>query len=168
MQLRKDATTPTLVGMSDRDGVTECMIRYGRACDMRDYALLATCFTDDAVIRYTRSFADEIQGREALGTYLAHALTTLDATQHLFGNFEVSVDGDAAHFTCYVQAQHVKLAAPGGHLFTVGGRYANDAVRGDDGLWRMTLLDFEPTWTGGNPEVLGHVMPDDAPVRQQA
>jgi hypothetical protein len=154
--------------MSDRDGVIESMVRYGRACDTRDYALLATCFTDDAVIRYTRSFADELHGRAALATYLSHALTALDATQHLFGNFEVACDGDEAHFSCYVQAQHVLLGAPGGHLFTVGGRYENDAVRGGDGLWRMALLDFEPTWTGGNPDVLGHVMPADAPVRQQA
>jgi SnoaL-like domain len=154
--------------MSDRGGVIECMVRYGRACDTRDYALLETCFTEDAVIRYTRSFADDIHGRAALVAYLTHALTVLDATQHLFGNFEVSVEGDTGRFRCYVQAQHVRLAAPGGHLFTVGGRYENDVVRGDDGLWRMTLLDFEPTWTGGNPHVLDHVMPDDAPVRHPA
>jgi hypothetical protein len=152
--------------MSDRDGVIECMVRYGRACDMRDYSLLATCFTEAAVIRYTRSFSDEIHGRAALETYLGHALTTLDATQHLFGNFEVEANSDEGRFRCYVQAQHVRLDAEGGHLFTVGGRYHNDVVRGEDGLWRMTVLDFEPTWTGGNPDVLGHVMPDDAPVRQ--
>ncbi len=154
--------------MDDRDGVIESMVRYGRACDTRDYTVLETCFTEDAVVRYTRSFADEIHGRAELAAYLAHALTTLDATQHLFGNFEVDVDGAKGRFRCYVQAQHVLLDAPGGHLFTVGGRYENEVVRGGDGLWRMTLLDFEPTWTAGNPEVLGHVMPDDAPVRRQA
>jgi hypothetical protein len=151
--------------MSDRDGVVECMVRYGRACDSRNYALLETCFTDDAVIRYTRSFADEIHGRADLETYLVRALTTLDATQHLFGNFEVETDGATGRFRCYVQAQHVRLEAAAGHLFTVGGRYENEVVRGGDGLWRMTLLDFEPTWTGGNPDVLSHVMPADAPVR---
>jgi hypothetical protein len=152
--------------MSDRDGVVECMARYGRACDTRDYALLETCFTENAVIRYTRSFSEEIHGRAELETYLVHALTALDATQHLFGNFEVEVDGGAGRFRCYVQAQHVRLDAPGGHLFTVGGRYENDCVRGPDGLWRMTQLDFEPTWTGGNPDVLAHVIPDDAPIKQ--
>jgi hypothetical protein len=151
--------------MSDRDGVVECMVRYGRACDSRDYTVLETCFTEDAVIRYSASFGEEIPSRAALGEYLAHALTPLDATQHLFGNFEVDADGDTARFRCYVQAQHVRLDAPGGHLFTVGGRYVNDAVRGDDGLWRMTLLTFEPTWTSGNEDVLAHVMPEDAPVR---
>jgi hypothetical protein len=154
--------------MSDRDGVIEAMIRYGRACDSRDYALLDTCFSEDAVVRYTRNFSEEIHGRAELAAYLARALTTLDATQHLFGNFEVDVEDGKGHFRCYVQAQHVRLDAPGGHLFTVGGRYENDVERGDDGLWRLTLLDFEPTWTGGNPDVLGHVMPDDAPVRLQA
>jgi hypothetical protein len=154
------------IAMSDRDGVVESMVRYGRACDSRDYALLDTCFTDEALIRYTRSFADDIHGRARLAEYLAHALTPLDATQHLFGNFEVETDGDAGRFSCYVQAQHVRLNTPGGHLFTVGGRYENETIRGADGLWRMTLLDFEPTWTGGNPDVLDHLMPDDAPARR--
>jgi hypothetical protein len=153
--------------VSARDDIVEAMVRYGRACDLRDYALLDTCFTEDTVVRYTRSFAEDIHGRAALAEYLAGALTTLDATQHLFGNFEVEHDDDRGRFSCYVQAQHVRLGAAGGHLFTVGGRYENEVERGDDGVWRMSSLDFEPTWTGGNPEVLGHVMPDDAPARQQ-
>lgn len=142
----------------DRDGIVEAMHRYGRACDTKDWSLLATCFTEDAVIRYSATFGDEIPSRDALRDYLVHALTPLDATQHLFGNFEVERDGDTGTFRCYVQAQHVRLAAPGGHLFTVGGRYLNHATRGADGLWRMTLLEFDPIWTGGNPGVLAHVM----------
>ena len=152
--------------MNDWTGVTESMARYGRAIDTRNYALFSTCFTEDAVIRYSRSFADDIHGPGALADYLDHAVGPLTATQHLFGNFEVEIDGPNASFRCYVQAQHVLLGTPGGHLFTVGGRYANTAMRGNDGLWRMTLLDFEPTWTGGNHDVLGHVMPHDAPARQ--
>jgi hypothetical protein len=141
------------------------MARYGRACDTRTYELLATCFTANAVIRYSRSFSEELRGRSALEQYLMHALAPLDATQHLFGSFEADSDGDYARFRCYVQAQHVRLEAPDGHLYTVGGRYENEAERGEDGLWRMTLLVFEPIWTGGNPDVLAHVMPEDAPVR---
>jgi hypothetical protein len=146
--------------MSDAQKVIEAMARYGRAVDSRDHALLETCFTQDAVIRYSSTFSDEIRGRAALADYLDRAVGVLDATQHLFGNFEVDVRGDDASFRCYVQAQHVRLAADGGHLFTVGGRYENTAVRGADGLWRLTLLTFEPTWTGGNPAVLEHVMSD--------
>ncbi len=152
--------------MDDRGNVIEAMVRYGRAIDTREYGLLESCFTEDAVIRYSSSFADEIRGRAALESYLLDTVTTLEATQHLFGNFEVEVTGDQARFRCYVQAQHVRLGTPGGHLFTVGGRYENTAVRGSDGRWRMTLLEFEPTWTGGNPAVLDHAMPADAPARQ--
>lgn len=152
--------------MGNRDGVIEAMARYGRACDTRNYELLETCFTEDAVIRYSRSFGEEIRGRGALANYLAQALSALDATQHLFGNFEVDAADGEARFRCYVQAQHVRIDAPGGHTYTVGGRYENEAALGDDGLWRIALLEFEPIWTAGNPDVLGHVMPDDAPVRR--
>jgi SnoaL-like domain len=147
---------------SDRDGIVETMSRYGRTCDTKDWSLLETCFTADAVIRYSPKFGDEIPSRDSLRDYLVHALTPLDATQHLFGNFEVESDGETGSFRCYVQAQHVRLDAPGGHVFTVGGRYLNRVTLGEDGLWRMTLLEFEPTWTNGNPEVLAHVMHADA------
>jgi hypothetical protein len=151
--------------VTDRDAIIEAMVRYGRAVDTRDYALLETCFTEDAVIRYSPTFGDEVSGRAGLELYLLNALTPLDATQHLFANFEVEVAATGAHgrFRCGVQAQHVRSNLPGGHLFTVGGRYENDAIRGQDGVWRINLLEFEPTWTGGNPAVLAHVMPPDAP-----
>jgi ketosteroid isomerase-like protein len=139
--------------MSD---VSETMARYGRAIDSRDFELLKTCFTDDAVIRYAE-FGEEIHGREGLVDYLENSLSRLDATQHLFGNFEVETDGSQGRMRCYVQAQHVRLDAPGGHLFTVAGRYDNAIVCGDDGLWRMTSLTFEPMWTGGNEQILDHV-----------
>lgn len=142
--------------MSDRDGVIESMCRYGRAIDTRGWPLLDTCFAEDAVVRYSSAFSEDIRGRADLATYLAHAVSLLDATQHLFGSFEVEIEGDGARFRCQVQAQHVRSTAPGGPLFTVGGRYANEAARGADGLWRMTLLEFEPIWTAGNPDVLAH------------
>ena len=136
--------------------ITETMARYGRAIDSHDFDLLATCFTDDAVIRYAQ-FGEEIRGRQALTEYLEHSLSRLDATQHLFGNFEIETDGGAGRMRCYVHAQHVRHDAPGGHLFTVAGRYDNAIVCGDDGLWRMTSLTFEPMWTNGNPNLLDHV-----------
>ncbi len=146
--------------MTDRDAIVECMARYGRACDTKDFALLEACFTDDAVIVYSPTFGEEIRGRPALADYLAGALTPLDGTQHLFGNFEVAVEPEAGsgRFRCYVQAQHVRNGLPDGSLLTVGGRYENEVVRGGDGTWRMTRLEFEPIWIGGNPAVLGHLM----------
>ena len=145
--------------MSDRDAIVEAMCRYGRAIDTRQLGLLATVFTDDAVIRYSPSFGGELHGIAELEAYLGNALSGLDATQHLFGNFEVEVDGDRGRFRCYVQAQHVRA---GGRVFTVGGRYENRVIRGYDGRWRICRLDFEPIWTAGDREVLEHVMPSDA------
>ena len=150
---------------TDYELVTESMYRYGRAVDSRDYSVLRSAFTEDAIVRYSTNFSDDLHGIAALKTYLEDNVTQLSATQHLFGNFEVDVADGKGTFRCCVQAQHVQLGAKGGHLFTVGGHYLNHVVRCDDGLWRMTLLTFEPTWSGGNTEVLGHAMPDDAAAR---
>ncbi len=146
--------------MSDRDAIVETMCRYGRAIDSRDFELLATAISDDAVIRYSSSFGDELNGIVELKAYVANAIAGLDATQHLFGNFEVEIEGDGARIRCYVHAQHLRA---GGRLFTVGGRYDNTAVRSEDGYWRISRLDFHPIWTGGDPEVLDHVMKGSNP-----
>jgi hypothetical protein len=148
---------------SDRDEIVEAMAWYGRAIDRRDWGLLEKAFLPDAVIRYA-GFGGELAGIPALVEYLEGAIPGLDATQHLFGSFIVDTEGDSGHFSCYVQAQHVRLAA-GEHAttFTVGGYYENDVRRGPDG-WRMTLLDFVPTWTSGNPAVIEHIPGEHAAV----
>lgn len=150
---------------TDYELVCETMSRYGRAIDSRDYDLLETAFVADATIRYSSNFSEDMHGVTALKGFLKENVSRLSATQHLFGNFEVDVAEGKGSFRCYVQAQHVALGTPDGHLFTVGGRYRNDIVRCDDGLWRMTLMEFEPTWTGGNAQVLDHTMPQDAAAR---
>lgn len=139
---------------SDRDHVVELMIRYGVALDRRDWSMFRACFTPDIVAVY-EGFGT-YEGHDALEGFVRPSVEPLDATQHLFANFLVQLDGDGASFQCYVQAQHVKQDLPGGHLFTIGGPYDNHAVRTPDG-WKMDRFKFWVTWTGGNPDVLHHV-----------
>jgi hypothetical protein len=148
--------------VTDREQVLDLMVRYGRACDTKDWDLLASCFVPDAVIRY-RSFGEEIRGVRALEEYLRGALDPLDATQHLFTNFAYELDGDLGRFRCSLQAQHVRTACAGGPLFTVGGTYEIDVARNADG-WRIRRLQFEPIWMDGNPEVLEHII-EHVPAR---
>lgn len=140
---------------SDRDEIVELMVRYGASIDTRDFALLRTCFTPDAVVSYASFAGEELRGADALDAFLRRSAGTLDATHHMFLNFTVDADGDTGRFTCAVQAQHIVYNTPEGDIFTVGGNYANDVVRTPEG-WRMTRLDFKPIWTAGNPALVEH------------
>jgi ketosteroid isomerase-like protein len=139
----------------DREQITELFAQYGRACDTRDWDLLESCFVPDCVVSYA-GFGKTHHGYAALEEYLKHALAPLDATQHLFANFVVTVDGDKAWFRCSLQAQHVKHGAEDGSLYAVGATYEVDLVRTPDG-WRITKLHLTPIWASGNPAVLEHI-----------
>jgi hypothetical protein len=144
--------------ISDRDQVIEMMVSYGAAIDRRDWTLFRRCFTHDVLAVY-EGFG-EFTGYDAVEEFVRPSVEPLDATQHMLTNFLVKLDGDAATFQCYVQAQHIRQDASGGHLFTVGGPYDNGAIRTPDG-WRMDRFRFTATWTAGNPDVLHHVEMDE-------
>ncbi|WP_327436867.1 nuclear transport factor 2 family protein [Amycolatopsis alkalitolerans] len=66
-------------------------------------------------------------------------------TQHLIGSLHVTVDGDTAQCTSYVQATHFSAA---GDTWTTGGRYDDSMVRTPDG-WRIAERRFTRQWRHG-------------------
>jgi hypothetical protein len=143
---------------SERDELVELMVSYAAAIDRKDWGLFERCFTADVVALY-EGFG-EYNGYGPLERYTRSAVEPLDATQHLLTNFQVDLGDGTASFRCYVYAQHVRRAATGGELFTVGGQYENHAVLTEDG-WRMDRFHFWPIWTSGNLEVVRHIEMDD-------
>ena len=139
---------------ADRQAVVDVCITYALALDSRDWTLLRTCFTPDAVAEYEG--LGEKRGMDAIEETCRGALEPLKASQHFLGNHLVSIQGDEATSTCYLQAQHVKKGLPGGELYTVAGRYDDDLVRTPAG-WRISRRRLTVAWTDGNPAVLGGV-----------
>lgn len=136
---------------TDASEVIDVMHRYAESMDCRNWDLLATCFTSDAVAIYRDREplrgAVEIQERIRLG------IERLDATQHLMSNFVVTEENGSARFRCYVHATHVRRQFPGGHLWVVGGHYDNEAVRTREG-WQMSRLKFSVFWDDGNSAII--------------
>ena len=73
---------------------------------------------------------------------MIETLERLSGTQHLLGNLHVTVEGDRAASTCYVQATHV---GDGGRSWVTGGRYDDLLVRTDTG-WRIAERTFRRQW----------------------
>lgn len=86
-------------------------------------------------------------------------LAGFDCTQHLLGNVVVDIDGDDAHATCYLQAQHVL----GGDVFTVGGTYRDRISRTPDG-WRIAERRLEPVWQTGDAGLVAIAAGRSAPA----
>jgi ketosteroid isomerase-like protein len=134
--------------LQDRLDIAANLSRYTYGCDTKDYDLIASAFTPDASIDYDsmppleRGFPDFLD-------FTRQTLTQLKSTQHFVGNLDVSVDGDRAHCTSYVQATHV---ADNGHMFVGAGRYDDDLIRTPDG-WKITSRVFRRQW-GRDPDGL--------------
>jgi hypothetical protein len=67
------------------------------------------------------------------------------ATQHLIGTVDVTLDGETAEMSSYLQAAHVVAAEP--RVFMVLGTYVDTAVRQPEG-WRIAkrTLHVTATW----------------------
>lgn len=145
------AAADRLAALEDRQAIDDVLHRYAHALDARDWDLLRTCFTTDAVADYL-DLGGVNEGVETIVELCSGVLTGLDSSQHLIGSPLATVDGDTATASCYLQAQHVFAGAEGGDHYLVGGRYDDQLVRTPDG-WRIRHRTLHATWSSGNPEV---------------
>ena len=128
--------------IGDRLAISDVLIRYATALDGRDWELLASCFTDDATLDYDTSGT---YGRDAFVEHCRAGLARMKATQHCVTNHVISTDGDRAHSTSYVIAQHVRANDV---TFTLGGTYSDDLVRAGT-EWRIASRRFVTSWKAG-------------------
>jgi 3-phenylpropionate/cinnamic acid dioxygenase small subunit len=132
----------------DRQAIVDLTIRYTWALDTRHWDDLDEVFLPEATAHLT----EDLTGRDAIKQRIRRALEPLDASQHMISNHQVVVDGDRASCRCYLQAQHVRHAAPGSPNFIVAGRYEDQLVRTSHG-WRIAHRALVIMWTDGNPSV---------------
>jgi ketosteroid isomerase-like protein len=144
-------TADRLQELSDRRDIDDVLYRYAVALDSRDWDLLRSCFTEDAVADFLE-LGGVNEGVEAIVALVHGALSGLDSSHHLIGTPLASVDGDTATAVCYLQAQHVFQGADGGDHYLVGGRYEDRFVRTPAG-WRIKHRTLYFSWAEGNPGV---------------
>lgn len=137
--------------VEERQAVVDVCIRYALALDTRDWTMLRSCFSEDAVADYEGR--DRANGYEQIEATCRRALEPLRVSQHLLGNHLVTVHGEIAESSCYFQAQHVRDGIPGDPTLTVAGRYDDRLVRTPDG-WKIAHRRLSVMWTKGNYAVL--------------
>lgn len=126
----------SLEEISDRIQINDLLIRYTVAIDTKDWALLDTCFTPDAVCDYRASGGIEGPYTE-VREWLSRALAPFAMTQHLIGNTTVTIEGDSAKCRTMVYNPMGLPNGKGGlNIFTVGAYY-NDRLRCTNEGWRI-------------------------------
>ena len=153
MQTIRDPTLPATACLE----VADALYRFGAGVDRHDGALLATAFSDDAVVDFSPcgrkmgldvpvlTGADSILG--FLGATGEHQTTT-----HVVTNPRVAFDGEVATLQALVDATHRPKHDQARHCRMMNW-YAAELVR-PDGLWRMRRLVIESAWFTGDAQVL--------------
>jgi hypothetical protein len=147
---------------AERSAVVDLFARMLRAVDARDWETAQACFADDVDADYSSiGGVDSVVPADDLGAGWAENLGRLDATHHLLGeptvDLDLDLDAGRAIGRAPFQAQHV--LTPGGDehddgpiTWLLGGRYAFDCVRGDEG-WLIEGLTMTAVWDTGDPEI---------------
>ena len=138
--------------MTDHEAIRQLVAVYARAIDTKDYTGIAACFTPDAVVDYGEA-GPKLNGRAEIAELMRSALAPLDVTQHMFTNFIIKLDGDAAELECDVLAQHLRRGEPGGETLLVGARYEVRLARTAEG-WLMAHVYEWIVWAEGNRAIV--------------
>lgn len=136
----------TLAEVADRLAIQDLLTRYTRAIDGREWNLLDTVFLPDATLDYTAVGGQRGRFPE-MKAWLAQALGTYDATQHMISNHDIRVTGDTATSRVYVFNPMGKKRDDGQlGLFFMGGYYVDRLVRTAAG-WRIAERIEELSWS---------------------
>ena len=136
----------------DRVELNELMNRYAASIDLRDWARLRTVFTDQIEADFT-SMGTKAVFRGPAEDWVAairSTITGFDATQHVFANHSVELDGDRATDLRYMQARHVL----GDAHYTIGGYYTSEMARAPQG-WRIARYRLTVAWSDGDRRLMG-------------
>lgn len=141
---------------ADRLAAAEALYRYAAGIDLKDHALLASAFAEDAIADLSRATAavgleyPPITGRDTIVAALSGSLKTLDTT-HTVSNPRAEIDGDHARLEAIVAAQHLPHGDHSRNLLMTN-RYDLRLVRHGD-LWVIQQLTVDNAWTSGDPTV---------------
>ena len=120
--------------MSDREDITEVLVRYATGIDRRDWKLFRTVFTEDCVLDYGE--LGTWDGVDAITAFMEAAHS--GPSMHRLTNFAISIDGDKATARTYVDA--VVFASGANGMHTIG--YYDDVLVRTTAGWKIAERSY--------------------------
>lgn len=147
-----------LAELRDRTEVIDALYRFGLGQDLHDRDLLASAFSAGAELDFRPAAArwgaqvPVMTGRDEITATILRGFVGRVDTTHTVTNPRVFLDGDTAHLTALVEAQHL-LTADHGTYALLKNRYDVELVR--DGLrWLVRRMRIANVWFTGDPSAI--------------
>ena len=142
---------------AERLEVTDALLRFGAGVDHNDEELLATAFSDDAVVDFGpcgRAMGLDFPVLTGGDTILRFLRATAEAqtTTHVITNGRAKIDEGAARLRALVDATHLPKGDHSRRCQMMNW-YDVDLVK-DGNLWRMRRLVISSAWFTGDTQVL--------------
>ena len=135
--------------IADRLAIEDLFVRYTTALDAGDVETIVGCFAEDGTL--DSPTVGSYAGRAAIRDFarrFARLRESGTQLRHMVSNFQIAVDGDRAHATCYLINT---ITRDGASRLLAPGRYECDLVR-IDRQWlfqrRLVILDHAVTLDG--------------------
>jgi hypothetical protein len=144
--------------LQDRTEIIDALYRFGLGQDRKDRALFASSFAADAELNFRPAAArwgaepSLMTGRDAIVDTILELFAGRVDTTHQVTNPRVTLDGDTAHLTALVEAQHLLSADHETHAL-LKNHYEVDLVR-DGERWVMRRVVIENAWYTGDPAAI--------------
>lgn len=139
------ASTPNqqkLIELQDREAIRDCMHRYSRAIDRRDFDLLRTVFWEGAVDEHG-AYNGPV---EEFYNWASERTVSWERTMHSLSQIIIDLKGNEAAVESYFTAFHKKPKPNGGGWFDeyVAGRYLDRMLKkGDEWRIQHRIVAFE-------------------------
>lgn len=140
------------------DGIEQALIRFGAGQDLRDIELLATAFSDDAILDFTQPAAelgvsaDPMIGRTSIVETIFAATAPL-ITSHTITNVRIiHLEEATAEAHALIEAMHIDRKRPARRLLLKNSLSISAERIGH--RWQIQSLTFQNLWREGEPSVL--------------
>jgi ketosteroid isomerase-like protein len=131
--------------MGDIEAIKQVKYRYLRALDTRDWDAFADTLTEDIAGDYGASLGKELHftGRGELVDFMKSAMGPGVITEHRVTHPEISVDGDVAAATWYLQD---RVIVPDYNFMLIGAAFYHDRYRRTGDGWKISATSYDRTY----------------------
>jgi hypothetical protein len=135
----------------DRFAIIARLDHYAECLDSRNWEGLSGVFTDDVKMDFVRWRVSDIDGvRERIRSFLGGC----GPSQHLLGNYRITLNGDVANSRCYCRVMHFGKGEHEGKTYETWIEYEDEWKRTERG-WRSHKRTARPQMQQGDPSLLG-------------
>ncbi|MGO8768599.1 MAG: nuclear transport factor 2 family protein [Mycobacterium sp.] len=131
--------------MADIEAIKQVKYRYLRALDTKRWDDFADTLTDDVVGDYGSSVGEEhhFTNRVDLVNYMRKSLGPAVITEHRVTHPEITVTGDEASGTWYLQD---RVIVADFNFMLIGAAFYGDSYRRTDDGWKISATGYERTY----------------------